>query len=352
MPDEPTQEQSAEEPVNEISPEQEVAPEEAVAPEEQAVTSESELDDLANEVFATKEDAKPEPVQVLDTDEPAEEPPEEPEAAADRQPDRVRLTSLPDTDKAIVNTAVQMVRDGLATNIHDAISKIAGGPSQQADDAEVEEAEEEEEAPDTHQEAIDAKLDQITTIRAELTQAHEDFDNVKVMELSEALGDAKSDIKMLEYERKIESQDAERNQAQEAEDAFSVEYNEYRDQANAIYPDGAVEGTPLYNQIVAEVENYKSTNPGFFNSPDYPMAIAGKAAAKLGISPQFSKPDAAPAAQQQAQSPNRPRVAARSDNPLVGGNATTGSGSAETSARQVEAITDIDKLDALAEAAL
>lgn len=73
--------------------------------------------------------------------------------------------------------------------------------------------------------------------------------------------------------------------------AFAARESKSKQAAVALYPDAARKDTPLFKAIAAEVERLETANPAFFNDPDWPMMLAAKFAAQLGIPP---KTDALP----------------------------------------------------------
>ena len=305
-------------------------------------TTLSELDRIAAELLAPTTEAKPE-------EKPAEATPEtKPEDDEEIKPpsERVRLTSLKDTDKALVNTAVQMVRDGLAEDIEDAMGKLIGKPAQSQAAPTTPEPEQQ---PDPYTVAVEAQKTAIAEVKAQLTQAKKDFNDEEETDLTDKLLDLKSDLKLMEFKRQQETESNAKQQQESAAQTFESQYGDFRQQAVSLYPDSDKAGTPLYDQVKQEVAWFEKNNPAIFNTPDYPLTVSSKAALKLGIAPQFAKPAAATAAAA-TQSPNA-KVAARPANPLVGGNATTVSSDTKSAARQVEAVRDMRTLEALAQAA-
>jgi hypothetical protein len=308
----------------------------------------AELDALANDVLATQKADPPKPAEP-----PKEEPtPEkaEPEEEVKKTADRVRLTNLKDADKALVTNAVQMVKDGQAASIAEAVNKILGIPATApATATEAAAAPAPEPTPDPHAATIDSMKEQITETLKSLTAAKKDFNDELETELTDKLLDLKSDMKLLQYRREQEAAAAEKQEADQLASSYEVYYQDYKTQAESLYPDASVPGTPLFEQIQQDVAWFEKNNPAIFNSPNYPLLIAGSAAAKIGKAPIFSQEAAAQEAPPATQSPNA-KVAARPANPLVGGNATTVSSDIKSAARQVEAIRSIHDLDALAEA--
>lgn len=349
MPDAPEQAQAAEAP--------ETAPVEAAAPETSAPTTQqpaeknqpttvADLDAMADEILNPKApEAKPEPEAVKP------DPEKEPEVAPEtKPPDRVRLSSLKDNDKALVNTAVQMVRDGLAEDIPTAIQKITGKTAPTVEPEKEVAKTEPEVVVDPYVEKIEGKRAEIKEVLEKLTAAKKDFNDELETELTDKLLDLKSDVKLLEYRREQEAEAKQAKQLTEAEQTYQTYYEDYRSQAEALYPDAANPESELFAQIQEDVAWFEKNNPAIFNTPNYPLLIAGGAAAKIGKAPVFATKEVAPAAQPAATPSPSARVAARPVNPLVGGSATTVSSDTKSAARQVESIRNIHDLDALAEA--
>ena len=355
MTDAPEQAQAAEAPetaaADNAAAQENSAPEQNPQPQQKPeIKSLSDLDQLADQVLAEEAGEKEAAPAQKESEAKPEEKPEEQQQQAESKPpvDRVRLTSLKDGDKALVNTAVQMVKDGLAESIPDAIGKLTARPMQEKPAGQTEQAEPEQ-VVDPVAQSIEAKQAEIAEVLKELTQAKKDFDDEKETALTDKLTDLKTDIKFLKFRQEQIAEAEARRQQDEAAGAYGQEYDTYRDQAISLYPDAAVEGSDLFNQIQADVAEYEKKNPAIFESPDYPMLIAGKAAAKLGIAPKFANQAAKPAA---ATSSPSAKVAARPANPMVGGNATTVSSDIKSAVRQVESIRSLNDLNALAEAAL
>jgi len=324
-------------------------------------TTEAELDALATEVDNPRTAPAGETVDAglaekdaeTTEEEATEETTEETQEATDdtvedKAPKRVRMSDLPEVDRKLVNNAVQLVRDGQAANIEEAIAKITG--TAPAKTEATQEATQEAEAIDEHKAAVDSKLEAITEIKTKLAKAKADFDTDAEMELIDQLLEAKSDLKLMQYSHDQEAKAAEQSTKAQAETAFDTEYSATRDRANALFPDATNPESALYEQIRKDVAHYEKTNPAFFNSPEYPLALVGMAAAKLGIAPATAKTNGAPAPAKPNLNGTPPRTAARPANPLVGGDATSGIGSADHAWRQVESLRSEQDLDALAEA--
>jgi hypothetical protein len=291
------------------------------------------LENLGNEP-----EGEPQAQATEQLEEQSQEEAQEEEEPQPRIAERVRLTNLADSDKAIVTTAVQMVKDGLAGSIPEAIAKLAGQPASHTKE-EPAEAEEQQDKPPSI-------ADKLTELKAEIKKAREEFDSDLELELLEQLTDLKSDIKLQQYQDKL----AQQQQEQEAQYSFESEYAESRDKANELYPDGMNPESEFAEALRAEIARKEKLNPAFFDDPTYPLELAGKVALKLGITPKTAaKAQAKPPVPTISQNGKTPRVAARPVNPMVGGDATSGTPAAQV-ARQVEALNSIDDLDAVAEA--
>lgn len=352
MTDAPEQAQAAEAP--ETAAADNAAAQEISAPDknpqqqaETEINNLSDLDKLADSLLS--EDAG-DPAAPKGTEKPTEStteevtPPKQDELETKPPVDRVRLTSLNDKDKAFVNTAVQMVKDGLATDINEAIAKLSAKTAPQQ---EPEQTTEVEATPpvNTHAQTIETKQAEIAEVLKQLTQAKKDFDDEKETELTDKLTDLKTDIKILKFRQ--EQEDAAKEQTHK--EAYDSQYENYRTQAVDLYPDAAVPGTDLFDQIQLDVAWFEKNNPAIFDTPNYPLLIAASAAARIGQAPKFATQAPAQPAAAATPSPNA-KVAARPVNPLVGGSATTVSSDTKSAARQVESIRSSRDLDALADA--
>jgi hypothetical protein len=325
----------------------------ATAPAQEAEPRTEAEVEAAFDALQKQEQGEKDAPKQPDEQEPADEQPEgeqEPptEGEEESMPNRIRLGDLQTKDRAIIVNAVQMVRDGLAENVEEAIAKLLPqepAPSQEADT---------EAEPDPYEAKIAEQEQEIEAIRAALTKAKEDFDTKAELELVEALGDAKSEIKLLKFAKE---QDARRQaeQEQQAElSAYESTYQQFRDQANDLYPDGGKPGTPMFEEVQRTVAWFEANNPQIFQTPNYPLAIAGIAAANLakaangknGSQPTATKPRVA------AQSPSAgpARGPARPTDVLVGDDATSAATNAQNFLAQLDGINNEQDLDALAEA--
>jgi hypothetical protein len=104
---------------------------------------------------------------------------------------------------------------------------------------------------------IDALKEQKKTARA----AYE-FD--KVDELQDQI---------LEKTLKLEREQAELDATEHFEAEYQGQYVEARQQAIAKYPDTAKKGTPQAEEVARERAFLEQTEPGFFDDPDYPLAL-------------------------------------------------------------------------------
>lgn len=348
MADEPTQAQAAESTTE--ATENTAAETITSTQEEQSPSLENlSLDDLDALADQIGKDAEPQPEPPKAEEPPkeetkAEESEEDAEQAEDAEakaPKRVRLTALQDQERALVSTAIQMVNDGLAANFTEAYARLTAKPDAPQVEAE---AEQQQEAEPPITERIKSEIAQIRTA---LKEAKDAFDGEKEMDLLEALADAKAELRLEEFK----AQQAELQQQTEAQSAFETAYAEARNRANELYPDGADPESDFAKGIAAVMDDLSRTTPAIFDSPNYPLAVAGLVAAKLGIAPATAK--ASPAKQQQAktnQSVPVPKVAARPASPAVGGNATS-----VQNAASIQALLDnlsAEDLDALAAQAL
>ena len=65
-----------------------------------------------------------------------------------------------------------------------------------------------------------------------------------------------------------------------------------KSEASAIetYPDAGKDGSPLWKAIGAEIDRLEKIKSPILDDPDYPVMLAAKCAAKLGIAPVAAKP--------------------------------------------------------------
>lgn len=332
-----TQAQEAEAPtLDNISLDELDALADQLAKDEEPSNTKPEVKEQAKAEPATKEEEEEKEDKDEDsTDEDAEDN----EAKA---PKRVRLTALADQERSLVSTAIRMVDEGLAGNFTEAYQRLTGTTPTAQEQAKAEPQEQQEEqVPKT--EAIKSE---ILEIKKALKAAEDEFDSEKKFDLLEALADAKAELRLEEYKTQIQ---AEREQ-ETAQSAFDTTYAEARDRANELYPDGKDPQSEFAREIRATLDDFNKTNPAIFNSPNYPLAVAGMVAAKLGIAPVTAKAATPKAAPKQSTSVPVPKVAARPASPVVGGNATTTHDAASIE-QMLESLSP-DDLDALANAAL
>lgn len=263
-----------------------------------------------------------------------EETQQSPEPTPAKVGDRVRLTGMSETDKALVAAAVQMVKGGLAANIADAMAAILPKPQEAA----YEQPEDTEEAA-AQPSQIEALQAQITALKADIKKAAEDYDKDAELELQDQLIDAKADLKLLQY---IASQQQQTQQA-EAQTEFQSDYADSVAMAGKMFDGCRDPNSPLYAEIKKVMSEKEASNPAFFDSPDYPLAIASIAAARIGKTPAAQKQQSAPQSQPPRQTPRQ------AQNPLVGGTATRGVASGANIDAMLARI-DINNLDELAQA--
>jgi hypothetical protein len=286
------------------------------------------------------ESEEEEPQETEETDEDEEE-----EAAEEQKPkvaNRIRLTDLKDQDKALVSTAVQMVKDGLAGSIPEAIAKLSGQPQAKA----TEQAQQEQEPQEQQPSRTDAIKSEILEIKAALKEAKDAFEGDREMDLLEALADAKAELRLEEFK----SEQAQQQEQQQALTTYEREYADARETVKQLYPDGENPESEFAQALRAEIARKEQVNPEFFNDPQYPVDLASKVAARLGIAPATAKTAPAAKAPQAKQSTSVPvpKVAARPASPVVGGNATTNP-DATSIGKMLESL-NADDLDAVAEA--
>ena len=291
-----------------------------------------------------KQEAESEEEESQEAEETAEEVEEE-EAAEEQKPkvaNRIRLTDLKDQDKALVSTAVQMVKDGLAGSIPEAIAKLSGQPQAKATERAPQEQEPQEQEPSR----TDAIKAEILEIKAALKEAKDAFDGDREMDLLEALADAKAELRLEDFK----SEQAQQQEQQQALTSYEREYADARETVKQLYPDGENPESEFAQALRAEIARKEQVNPEFFNDPQYPVDLASKVAARLGIAPATAKTAPAAKAPQAKQSTSVPvpKVAARPASPVVGGNATTNPDAASIG-KMLDSLSAED-LDAVAEA--
>ncbi len=93
-------------------------------------------------------------------------------------------------------------------------------------------------------------------------------------------------------------------------------------EATTLFPDAAVEGTELFEEIADAVEDLRETNPAFFDNPRWPVILAAEKAAILGIPSTKVKGGANPQPGEKQPAP-APRKATR---PVVPASGTSGGG--------------------------
>lgn len=255
-----------------------------------------------------------------------EDKPADDDEEATAAPLRLWMKSLPTADRALFNTAVQMIREakngGKVLSARDAIAQLIGttpAPSTDQAKATPDAAKPTEDKPveskaahfDTEIEKVKATITDLETKQAE---ARRQYDDKLGDDLLRQINRAERQMERLEDQKAeaIATEDADRKE-QEAAATFDAGYTKAKSVALRILPDSATPGTADYDAVTREIARLEQEDPAALDDPNYPIDVALKIAEAKKNKP-LSDEDILPPA---------PLRSARDVPPLVGAEATT-----------------------------
>jgi hypothetical protein len=196
---------------------------------------------------------------------------------------RISITNkrLGDRDFAIVQLA-----DREHISLDDARGRLFGD-----EPAAKREAAEETPAPRETPDQIQAKINGLTEQRK---AAAKSLDVEKATELSDQISDLKEQMRAAQW--------AVQNEAQARQTGFQTAVMASATKAIELYPDSAVEGSELFEAIDAARLDRIETDPAFFQTKNWPVALASEIAAGLGVAPALKTS----AAETKAAAENKP----------------------------------------------
>ncbi len=239
---------------------------------------------------AEEETPEQQPEPQPDQSQPAPETPEEvPESAEQAEPgndqgegeqkrggpDRISLKVLEDDDRKLMAQAVDLVREGKAKSVVEAIASLQPAkPTEPAPTAEPEKPQARQDQPaaaaDSDVQAITAE---IARLRAERKTAIEDYDVGKQTELTEAIED-----KILELQAAREAAMVRKTQEAEAERQWSSQVAEVK----AKHPESSDPGSDFSQRLKDKLDLAAYRNDPILQNGNYLVLLADKVAEELG----------------------------------------------------------------------
>lgn len=243
---------------------------------------------------ATDVPAGEQPQEVV-VEAPAAEAPaqEEPRSTA-KPPNRLSVRSLPVDQQVQLATALDLVRHGKATDIHDAIRQAAGVTTEAPAATATTESPATTEAPaapaaPTKPSAVAEVENRIKDLRAQRRQAHAEFNTDLAQDLTEQIEDAQVDLVRAENAARVSQ-----TQAQ----SYQQDYDSAVDEMEAKYPDSLDEDSTFYRVLDDRVTAAQARKDPRLSDPRYILAMADEVAADLKVTGQKKEttpPPAAPA---------------------------------------------------------
>ena len=186
-------------------------------------------------------------------------------------------------------TAISLVKDGVLDSLPEAISHVFGQTQAQQPASEVGdrddvatqcEAEDDTSAEEPEISEMRSKLDELRDQRA---SAIEEFDRAKEVELSDEINELRFQIHVAEQQAQAQAV-----ALADYNETLSLNVQETRDK----YPDLHDETSALYDEAGRERAWREVNDPGFFNTPDWPMRLAEEASRRIGArsAPQAEAP--------------------------------------------------------------
>lgn len=175
--------------------------------------------------------------------------------------------------------AVLQLADEEGIGLKEAEQRLFGDTKQEAE-ATVEEKEQQQQQ-QTQANALTAAQAEITRIEGEMDAASKALDMEKYHALNKELRTAERKLGQLQSQ--VESV-----RGQEMS-AYATAELESKKQSIQLFPDTGKEGTALFDAIRKDVTRLEKTNPSFFKDPEWPLTLAAKHAAVLGIAPVSAK---------------------------------------------------------------
>lgn len=288
------------------------------------MTSEAELGALlfGGEAPRTQPTAEPEPIGTASGDPPADPNPEPQAAGAQPQPqdpeptdpqdppqaaqplDRISLRSLHPDDRLLIAQAKDMVRDGKAASIADAVIALKGIGTQQPDPAAQAPAEPNPEPQaqpaatvQTEDQDVAKITQQIADLRAKRVAAVQEFDREAEINLTSEIEDA---LAML-AEAKSQAALRQRETTTQEQAAQAVIEEIY-----VAHPEAEDPKSFFSYRMNQEIDDYEAAHGPISRHPQQLKAIAQKVAAEIGtVAPTAPQTPASP------QTPVAPRQQAR-----------------------------------------
>lgn len=279
---------------------------------------------------------------------PASEPPApSPEEDPENAPTRLWMKSLPAKDRALLNGAVQMVREaageGRTISIRDALAELTestptAAPAPAAPNNTP--AEPESRIPHFDVE-IKKQDDLITDLRQKRDTARTQYDDKLADQITEEIQDAKIlKDRLIRQKEDTAAKEAKEKSDREESAKFQEGYDRARSIALRILPGSATPGHPDYDAVTREIQRLEQEEPEKLDDPTYPVDIALKIREAKSDTPPSRPETLLP----------EPKRSAREVPPQVGAEATTDRPlDRATLLAKIEDMTD-EELDQLADA--
>ena len=185
---------------------------------------------------------------------------------------RINLNQLPKSEQDLIRKARDMVANGEAKSVKDAILKLdsdASPATTQEAPTESTNAETQSGAPA----AVKAIEDRIAVLKAKREDArNKDFDNAEADRLSDEIADAIADLKLAKIDAGRQQQEAQTWAQQEQKNLDSVVID---------FPDLLDESSDFYDEFLQQRTVAEATNSEIMKSPDWAIKIAKNVSDKL-----------------------------------------------------------------------
>jgi len=218
---------------------------------------------------------------------------------------------LADAQAAVVE---DLVRGG--KSLTEAETEVYGKPGRKAPVPTEKPAE--KAPPEEKADPVDVLEKEKEALLVKLAEARAAYKVDEIENLRDQLEEKRWEIREAKEAAKKSAEDKQR----ETTTSFERSVQAATAEATSLFPDAAVEGTELFEEIADAVEDLRETNPAFFDNPRWPVILAAEKAAILGIPSTKVKGGANPQPGEKQPSV-QPKKATR---PVVPASGTSGGG--------------------------
>ncbi|MCW1885509.1 hypothetical protein OKA04_12285 [Luteolibacter flavescens] len=223
----------------------------------------------------------------------------EPEQAPTADPEknfrrRLSLNGVDPDAAQQTAAAVELIRQGKATDIFEAVALLKGNTADPSNAAPVE-----DQQPTPQLEATPSKVSEIQSriedLREQRDQADDDFDRAQVRKLTREIESLGLDLVRAEYAEKEAAVTAKDQAA--AASVYSQRFEAAVEEVEAAYPEQTADDNSAFNRILDDrVTAARSKGDPRLKDPNYIKAMADEVASDLGITKGApAKPPATPA---------------------------------------------------------